>query len=118
MKDYYWTLESWGADYPPKNADEIINAANELLDAYAENHSENDFEVFRYSLWERYCSTGNLDTVIFGGEPIRFSAAVALMNDDLREEIHADLAPCSDQEFFDEYCKRHLEKFGDPFCVN
>lgn len=48
-------------------------------------------------------------------DEIDFRSAVEIMDDDLREEVHADLAPCTDQEFFDEYCKRHLEKFGEEF---
>lgn len=40
------------------------------------------------------------------------------MDDDLREEIHSDLAPCTNEEFLEEYCVRHLEKFGEPFCIN
>lgn len=49
------------------------------------------------------------------GTPINYDAAVALMDDDLREEVAADLAPCTEQEFFAEYCKRHAVKFGAPW---
>jgi hypothetical protein len=35
------------------------------------------------------------------------------MDDELREEVHADLAPCTEQEFFDEYARRHAERFGE-----
>ena len=44
-----------------------------------------------------------------------YSQAVILMDDELREEIHADLAPCTDEEFLREYEKRHLEKYGVEF---
>ena len=47
------------------------------------------------------------------GVLIDFNAAMQLTDDDLREEIHRELAPCSEQEFFDEYAKRHEEKFGE-----
>lgn len=49
------------------------------------------------------------------GNPVNFSAAVALMDDDLREELHEKLSPCSDQEFFEAYAKAHKEKFGEDF---
>jgi hypothetical protein len=39
--------------------------------------------------------------------------AVSFMDDDLREQIHGALAPCTDQEFFDEYAKRHEQKFNE-----
>ena len=30
-------------------------------------------------------------------------------------QIHVDLAPCTPQEFVDEYCERHLLAFGEAF---
>lgn len=46
---------------------------------------------------------------------IDFDIAVSLMDDDIRERVHYELAPCTDQEFFDRYCRYHIEKFGDDF---
>lgn len=43
------------------------------------------------------------------------AAAVELMDDDLREEVHRDLAPCTWEEFAEEYARRHLERFGEEF---
>lgn len=47
------------------------------------------------------------------GVIVDYDVAVLLMDDELREDIHRELAPCADQEFFDEYAKRHVEKFGE-----
>lgn len=44
-----------------------------------------------------------------------YAAAVALMDDELREEINAELAPCTNQEFIEEYARRHKEKYGEDF---
>lgn len=45
-----------------------------------------------------------------------FEAASQFMDDDLREELHGSLPGYyTDQEFFDEYCRRHKEKFGEEF---
>ena len=49
------------------------------------------------------------------GASISYDDAVQLMDKELLEEIHLYLAPCSDQEFFDEYAKRHNEKFDKEF---
>lgn len=46
------------------------------------------------------------------GIEIDYDMAVEFMDDEIREEVHADLAPCTEQEFFDEYAKRHAEKYG------
>ena len=34
------------------------------------------------------------------GTEINYEAAVALMDDEIREQLHNELAPCEDQEFF------------------
>lgn len=49
------------------------------------------------------------------GVEINYDAAVALMDDDLREELAMELAPCTEQEFFDAYCKAHMEKFNEEW---
>lgn len=58
---YYWTLESWGGDYPPENADDLIIAANELISAYAEHHDENEVADYSERLWDHYCITGKVE---------------------------------------------------------
>lgn len=50
----YWTTESWGDAYPPENADEIIAAANEMIDAGADSEA----------LWARFCQTDEVGGVI------------------------------------------------------
>ena len=47
-----------------------------------------------------------------------FAAAVELMDDDIRERLHLEMAPCPNQEFFEAYCAAHVAKFGEPFIVN
>lgn len=44
-----------------------------------------------------------------------YEAAVNLMDDEIREELHRELAPCSDLEFLEEYMKRHKEKYNEDF---
>ena len=51
------------------------------------------------------------------GTEVSMDAAVMLMDDEIREAIHSDIAPCTEQEFVDEYCKRHFEKYGEDFNV-
>ena len=42
-----------------------------------------------------------------------FESAVMLMDDDIREQVNRELAPCTDQEFFSAYEKAHEKKFGE-----
>ena len=46
-----------------------------------------------------------------------FEQAVNLMDDEIREDLHRELAPCSDEEFLTEYMKKHEEKFGEEFTI-
>ena len=46
---------------------------------------------------------------------INYDAAVELMDDDIREELAAELAPCTEQEFFAAYAKAHAERFGEEW---
>ena len=62
--------------------------------------------------------TKEIETVNYEGKEIDFEAAVNLMDDELREELHIQLAPCEAQLFFDEYCKKHFEKYGQEFVLD
>lgn len=46
------------------------------------------------------------------GEEIYYGAAVQHMDEDIREELHRQLAPCSEQEFFSAYEEAHEARFG------
>lgn len=49
------------------------------------------------------------------GKEIDFESTVSYMDDEIREELHMKLAPCSEQEFFTEYEKAHEEKYGEEW---
>ena len=55
--------------------------------------------------------------VTYNNAQVDFEAAVNLMDDEIREALHAELAPCTEQEFFDAYCKAHEEKYGEDFAI-
>lgn len=46
-----------------------------------------------------------------------FPAAVELMDDEIREAIHAELAPCSDADFLTAYMEQHRAKYGEDFTI-
>lgn len=46
---------------------------------------------------------------------IHFEDSVQLMDDDLREQVHAELAPCTEEEFLERYKELHLQKYGEEF---
>lgn len=46
-----------------------------------------------------------------------YNAAVSLMDDELREKVHDELAPCSETEFLTMYMREHRLKYGIDFIV-
>ena len=49
------------------------------------------------------------------GYEMDFESAVMHMDDDIREELHREMAPCTEQEFFTAYEKAHAEKYGEEW---
>lgn len=47
------------------------------------------------------------------GKEIDFEFAKAMMDPFLRETVYSEVAPCSDQLFFEKYCKVHAKAYGD-----
>lgn len=64
-----------------------------------------------------------MSKVVVNGKCVDFGAAVNLMDDDLREYLHATVAgydqddPKSYQNFITSYCVAHAERFGEDFRV-
>ena len=54
--------------------------------------------------------------IILNGFEVDFDACVNLMDDDIREELHMEMAgECTEQEFFTAYEAAHAEKFGEEW---
>lgn len=49
------------------------------------------------------------------GTEIFYNVAEQLMDADICEMLHSEIAPCSEQQFFDAYCKAHEVKYGEVF---
>jgi hypothetical protein len=56
--------------------------------------------------------------IYLNGRPVDFDAAVKLMDNGLREQVHAELAPCGKQKFLDRYCELHKRRYSRDFEVN
>ena len=52
------------------------------------------------------------------GQTVDYGGAVMLMDDEIREELHSKVSPCTEQEFMDAYCAAHFAKYGEEFIVN
>lgn len=46
-----------------------------------------------------------------------FEELVNLMDDEIREQVHAELAPCTEEEFLKRYQQQHVAKYGSELEV-
>ena len=56
-----------------------------------------------------------MEVINMNGTEINYEAAVELMDDEIRESLHFEIAPCTEQEFFTAYEKAHAEKYGEEW---
>lgn len=53
------------------------------------------------------------------GVKVDYYIAVDFMEDDeLREQLHIQLVPCTEQEFFDAYAKAYEDKYGEEWFLS
>lgn len=53
--------------------------------------------------------------VFLRGYSVDFNACVQLMDDEIREKLNREIGGCTEQEFLNEYCEEHEEKYGKEF---
>ena len=123
MKNYYWNEESWGSNNGeplPANIEDIIDEANVILDAYAQSngYDEESEEIQSYSdfLWEYYCKEDALPKTYHKN----WQSIANIMDDDIREQVHAELAPCSEEKFLSRYLELdpNFESVLDQFSTD
>jgi hypothetical protein len=56
--------------------------------------------------------------VTINGSAFDFDVVVNLMDDEIREALHNDMAPCDNQSFVDAYLIAHKDKHGQAFVIN
>lgn len=49
------------------------------------------------------------------GQELNFDVVTNYMDNDIREYLHTELAPCSPQYFYNIYCKMHKQIHGEEF---
>lgn len=48
-------------------------------------------------------------------DKVDFETLVNLMDDETREKVHNEIAPCTEQEFIDKYIEEHEKKYKEKF---
>lgn len=52
------------------------------------------------------------------GKELDFNATVQFMDDEIREKLHNEMAPCSKQEFFTAYEEAHKQTFSEDWFLS
>ena len=61
--------------------------------------------------------TDRLATVTLNGDAIDMDIVAHYMDDDIREDLHMQLAPCDPQVFVDAYCAAHYKVYEEEFAI-
>lgn len=95
----------------------VLYTESELNELYSKFKGEMIFDTFDAFVCahEEIKESGKAQEIVKKG---LFANAVSLMDDELREKVHNDLAPCSDEVFITAYMFLHEEKYGEEFAVN
>jgi hypothetical protein len=76
-----------------------------------------DDDTINYALVEYPDAVKSADGMVknLGGKWLTFADTLEYMDDDIREHLHSELAPCGEQEFFTAYEKAHKKQFGESW---
>lgn len=100
--------------YEAEDADGAILAA--VIDAgYASLERAKDFI---YNEKGEITIQAEPNTAVVGGKVFDMDVIASYMDDEIREDLHTKMSPCSAQEFVDAYMDAHDEKFGEIFKIN
>ena len=95
-------------EYVCEHMDCFITTHNRELDSLSPQDYYNKYCKLHKEIWGKdfYVDT---ELVVKNkyGEPLEYDVVVEYMDDDIREYLHHQLAPCSAQLFYDEYVKMH-----------
>lgn len=58
-----------------------------------------------------------MEKIIFNGMITDMDTLAEYMDQDIREALHAELAPCTPEKFLEAYIAAHKEKYGEDFTI-
>jgi hypothetical protein len=60
----------------------------------------------------------NIKVTNKNGYELDYESAVQYMNDDIREQLHNELSPCTEQEFFTAYENEHEKVYNEEWVLS
>lgn len=106
----YWD----GVNLVDENGEEIPDCQNVFTKREAVEMAFANWQYFdTFECFMEY--DDNITVINSAGTEIDYNAVVNYMDDEIRETLHEELAPCTEQEFFTAYEKAHLEKYGEEW---
>lgn len=59
----------------------------------------------------------NYDDICHVIDNTSWQNVASYMDDDIRERVHSELAPCTEEKFLQRYCALHAQKYHAAFAV-
>ena len=116
MKKYYIITEGPKAEEIYGNQYPVCMDETEVK-RLSQEWNEDLFEVMHEATPAELEQYGTYNSSVFlNGHEVNFEAAVELMDDEIREELHGEGIE-TEQAFLDAYSRRHFEKYGKEFTV-
>lgn len=84
-----------------------------MYDEYLTTEEEAFYRVNNIGASRKHASVENSNGHVF--DDSEWDAIVQNMDPDIREQLSEDLAPCSNQEFFDAYADAYYNKYGEEW---
>lgn len=84
-----------------------------MYDEYLTTEEEAFYRVNNIGASRKHASIENSNGHVF--DDSEWDAIVQNMDPDIREQLSEDLAPCSNQEFFDAYADAYYNKYGEEW---
>lgn len=110
---YNWQVESYPTTYLlTVEYEDAEYLSDDDEDEYSFEQKASEIRANRH----RYIK---YDVVELNGREYHWGVALNLMDDEIREQLYDELAPCcTNEEFFETYLIRHFEKYGKEFIIN
>ena len=106
---------AWAFDVPTEYINACVNSyyATEFAEEYNTGIDDGWSEDQFIALGDKYedC-VANRESHVFCG---LWDYIAAMMDDELREQLHKELSPCNNQKFFTAYEDAHEKKFGEEW---
>lgn len=108
--------QGWTPEEAHDNKEAFFKRIGDVADRFTEDQV---YEVWEY-VYEDIMDEFKMNWEVTARSIIEdglYQAAEALMDDEIREDLAREMAPCTEEDFLAEYMDRHYRKYGTAFVI-